>query len=139
MKKIFVVIICFMMILSWITNTYASEFLEPYYPTKEELGGNIDIPNKEGTLDHYTDINTYEELYSVLEDLSFEYRRLLEEYGSLEQSYEESMEEKDREIEALKDEIEYSSSNIEDDGSYKLIIIAVIIFIIVAIYNYFKK
>lgn len=139
MKKIFIIIIYIVAILGWSINIYASEFVEMYQPTKEELGGKINIPNRDGTLDHYTDINTYEDLYSVLEDLSFEYRCLLNEYNSLEKNYQDDIEEKNKEIQLLKDEIEYSNLSVEDDGTYKLIIVCIVIFIILVIYRYINK
>lgn len=70
--------------------------------TQEEIGSNISIPNKEGSFDIYGDIYTFEDLYSVLEDLSVNYQDLLDEKHYLE-----------GEIDDLQDEIDYLEEKIE--------------------------
>lgn len=114
--------------------------MEVYYPTKEEIGGEIQIPNREGSYDCYTDINTYEELYSVLEDLSIEYSKLLEEYNSMEGNYQEKLRDKNIKIEDLNDEIEYQKVKAKNsDNNIIIIIMTIIIVGIVILYNYSKE
>lgn len=110
--------------------------IEIYYPTKEELGGEIQIPNKEGTYDHYTNINTYEDLYSVLEDLSVEYTRLLEDYNSMESSYQSELHDKNIEIEELKTELDNNKiATKNENNNMTAIIISLIIVGIIVLYS----
>lgn len=140
MKKICIGI--FIVLFLIINRCYATtDKLVPYNPTKEDLKGEIDIPNREGSRDTYTDINTYEDLYSVLEDLSFNYNKLLEEYYEMEDNYKETIEEKNREIEELKIEIENIEITEKEtiNNESNVIIIAGIITICLMIWYFNKK
>ena len=138
-SKYILFIIIFVILIAININVYAGEFLEPYTPTKEELGGKISIPNREGGDDNYTEIYTYEELYSVLEDLSIEYRSLLEEYHSAEQNYQEQLKELQRDY----DELLIQTENLEEQSDNNnlatiTIIVIGIIAVIVVLYNVSK-
>lgn len=142
-SKVFLLFLIFITLL--IPFTYCTEMIEPYYPTKEELGGYIKIPNREGNQDHYTDINTYEELYSVLEDLSMSYKDLLEEYNDLEHDYSELYNElsnKNEENKNLGEELEGIQNRLynkehEAEDFWTYIYISVIIGL--SIYIYYIK
>lgn len=135
MKKICIGI--FIILFLIIGQCYATnDKLLPYNPTKEDLKGEIDIPNREGSRDTYTDINTYEDLYGVLEDLSFNYNQLLEEYYEMEDNYKETIEEKNREIEELNIEIENMEMT-EKENNNAIIIVGIIA--ICLIIWYFNK
>lgn len=113
-KVIFILSVCLLLIICWKPYIYC---LEIYYPTKEELGGNISIPNRKGGTDEYIEIDTYEKLYSVLEDLGVEYRQLLEEYKSLESNYEELKKElanKEEEMKYLEEQSKTIGNNETD-------------------------
>lgn len=134
-------------IILFIPFTFCTEMIEPYFPTKEDLGGYIKIPNREGNQDHYTDINTYEELYSVLEDLSMSYKDLLEEYNYLEDEYSslyKELNDKEEEYKNLEEKLTgtqnrlYNKEN-ETKSFWSLIYISIIIALIIYLYNLKNK
>jgi len=104
-KKIKIVLLLIVMLIIYSPSSKIYS-IEIYHPTKEELKGEISIPNREGEQDTYSEINTYEELYSVLEDLSYEYTKLLEEYNSMENSYHEEIHQNEQKIEDLEEELD---------------------------------
>lgn len=142
MKKICVLfIIIYFMIFGYSVVSNAN-IIELYTPTKEELGGEISIPNRNGSQDHYTDIDTYEELYSVLEELSFEYRELLEEYYEMEDNYKEissSIEENNlsyEELTEMLDSTEQQITTLKNEQSYILTVFIIVLGITIYIsYN----
>lgn len=139
MKKRYILFIIIYLCLNLfiISKSYC---IELYHPTKEELGGEIQIPNKEGTYDNYTNINTYEDLYSVLEDLSVEYIQLLEEYKSMESNYQGELYDKNIEIEELKAELDNKKIATKNESNNVItIIITIIVVGIVILYSYSKK
>lgn len=138
-NKYILSIIIFIMCIVANINVYAEESLQLHYPTKEELGGRIAIPNREGGYDRYTDINTYEDLYSVLEDLSAEYNRLLEEYHSTERNYQELLKEAQRDYEELLMETQNSEEKVESDNEINISIVIIGIIITIAILYYISK
>lgn len=126
-----ILIFCFAAI-----TTYSAEKLEYHKLTKEEIGGEIDIPNREGSYDNYENINTYEDLYEVLEDLSIKYKQLLEEYNSLNDDYEELY----NELEEYKEEYENTDKKqpevkyTKTDKILMIIVVAIIIYYLVIVW-----
>lgn len=101
------------------------------------IDGDVQIPNKEGYWDRYTDIYTYDSLYSVLEDLSVSYQELLRDYNYDEKTIEElgsEIKDKEDEISDLKQtikELNIEKNNKEHDNSlYYILGAGAIIFII---------
>lgn len=94
---------------------------------------------------NYYDINGYSELYSLFEDLNYDYNRLVEEYHSLEKN----IEEKDSEISRLEEEIDYLEEqlkgeqikffNLTNSDNWKLVIIPIFIFGIPLLIDYVYK
>lgn len=116
MKKVFLfMVILFFVLLPSFSNCTNEENLTlvPHTVTKEELGGEISIPNEKGEMDKYSNIDTYEDLYSVLEDLSYNYQQLLEEYNSAQSNIEEL----NAKISELEYELENSDTTITSDSS----------------------
>lgn len=126
MKRIFILII--IALLLFIPIAYCVE-----------IDGEISIPNKDGGVNHYSEIYTYDELYSVLEDLSSEYIELLEEYNSSKTNYEEEIKKQKEEIKELKNKNEEQTFQIKNDSSIITVIIIVIIIGLISIACYYSK
>jgi predicted nuclease with TOPRIM domain len=141
MKKIILLALLFCIIP---IKIYCNEYLEYHKVTKEELKGVIEIPNREGKKDVYKNIDTYEDLYEVLEDLSNSYAKLLEEHNSLENDYKELQDEQEKtesELKEIKEEnrIKYNNDR-SDKKTIKIVIItSMLILIFLILYTYVKK
>lgn len=84
---------------------------------------------------HY-EVNSYDELYSVFEDLNFEYRRCQEELNSQISSLNDEKHDLQVKIESLQDELVAQELTAENNSSDSLIGFAIIFFIgIVIAYN----
>lgn len=133
MKKVCVLFIIFFLIISNYSIVLKAENIKLYTPTKEELGGEISIPNINGSWDQYTDIDTYEKLYSVLEELSVEYKDLLEKYNNSEQECEEL----NKELEELKLELENrNEKNLFTINNSNELIGVIVILVMIIIISY---
>lgn len=124
-------IILFLILIPVSSNCDDDLLITPHKVTKEELGGEISIPNRDGEYDTYTDVDTYEDLYSVLEDLSVDYGQLLEEYNSAQSDIEEL----NLEIQNLKDELKNSNNMNSSDSSDSLSDILIFISIPIILYG----
>lgn len=92
----------FIILITTVAYVYAENNQLEYKPlTREEIGTEISIPNRDGEWDTYANINTFEDLYSVLEDLSVDYKYILEQKWNLEGKVEELEEENEN----LRDQI----------------------------------
>lgn len=144
MKRVILFMFVFFTVsIFFVGETYCTDRIEPYTPTKEELEGIIKIPNKDGGVDTYTEINTYEDLYSVLEDLSYEYNRLLEDYHSSERNYEDlaiELQNKNEEVIQLQEELKgLTQANTKSDGRNTATFIIIAMIGIVAILVYYSN
>lgn len=89
---------------------------------------------KNGEIINY-DVSNYNELYSVFEELEYDYNRLLEQYHSLEVDNED----KDAEIESLQQELDnLKQMQINNKDSFSIFYGLLIIFIIYVIYDIFN-
>ncbi len=89
---------------------------------------------KNGEIINY-DVSNYNELYSVFEDLEYDYNRLLEQYHSLEVDNED----KDAEIESLQQELDnIKQMQLNNKDSFSIFYGLLIIFIIYVIYEIFN-
>lgn len=89
---------------------------------------------KNGEIINY-DVSNYNELYSVFEELEYDYNRLLEQYHSLEVDNED----KDAEIESLQQELDnLKQMQINNKDSFSIFYGLLIIFIIYVIYEIFN-
>ena len=89
---------------------------------------------KNGEIINY-DVSNYNELYSVFEDLEYDYNRLLEQYHSLEVDNED----KDAEIESLQQELNnIKQMQLNNKDSFSIFYGLLIIFIIYVIYEIFN-
>ena len=89
---------------------------------------------KNGEIINY-DVSNYNELYSVFEDLEYDYNRLLEQYHSLEFDNED----KDAEIESLQQELDnIKQMQLNNKDSFSIFYGLLIIFIIYVIYEIFN-
>lgn len=89
---------------------------------------------KNGEIIKY-DVSNYNELYSVFEDLEYDYNRLLEQYHSLEVDNED----KDAEIESLQQELDnIKQMQLNNKDSFSFFYGLLIIFIIYVIYEIFN-
>lgn len=98
----------------------------------QSIVNSITVETREnGEKIHY-EVNTFNELYSIVEDFTIEYDDLLEENGSLERTIEElndELEQKEEEISQLKEENSgYINRLHSNDDNWKLIIISIVIF-----------
>lgn len=84
---------------------------------------------------HY-EVNSYDELYSVFEDLNYEYRRCQEELNSQISSLNDEKRDLQVKIESLQDELAAQELTSENNSSDSMIGFAIIFFIgIVIAYN----
>lgn len=89
---------------------------------------------KNGEIINY-DVSNYNELYSVFEELEYDYNRLLEQYHSLEVDNED----KDAEIKSLQQELDnLKQMQINNKDSFSIFYGLLIIFIIYVIYEIFN-
>ena len=89
---------------------------------------------KNGEIINY-DVSNYNELYSVFEELEYDYNRLLEQYHSLEVDNED----KDAEIESLQQELDnLKQMQINNKDSFSIFYGLLIIFIIYVMYEIFN-
>ena len=147
--KIILSIFIFILCPLFVQANEDNQLIEYHMVTKEELNGEIQIPNKDGGWDTYSNIDTYESLYSVLEDLSISYNDLLEEYNYsqttiAEQSSEiRNLEEEIDDLEKQLQKKQIEISNLNDSDDWKLLIVPIIILgiplLIDFIYNKLKK
>lgn len=141
LKRIILLLMIFIIVT---TSVIAEDNKLEYKPlTREEIGTEISIPNREGKWDTYANIDTFEKLYSVLEDLSVEYNDLLEEKWTLEGRVDELKEENEElrdQIHSFENEEEYQTEEKYSNGADKnsniigiliTIIICLIIYIII--------
>lgn len=94
---------------------------------------------------NYYDVYNYSELYSVFEDLNYDYHKLIDEYYNLERE----VEEKNIDISKLEEEIQYlkeelkgeqiKNSNITNSNDWMLIFIPTIILGTPILINYLKN
>lgn len=85
---------------------------------------------------YYYDVNSYDELYSVFEDLNYEYERCQEELNSQISSLNDEKLDLKIKIESLQDKLETQKLTAKNNSSGALIAFAIIFFIgIIITYN----